>query len=198
MVCLLAFNLGNRLKEDNGYLLLGFEIGLNNGTPNTQGYVRFKSPRCFKIVKSLIGIRSHLEQAEGTENQNKVYCTKSGIYEEYGTSKSQGQRSDLEKAAYALNQENKSLKDIASDLPCVYIRYHRGLKELKNKHVPVKPRDFRSDVYISYRPTRTGKSRAARQMAGDLSVYYKNRSPWWRNYQQGDVVILDDFYSWIP
>lgn len=55
---------------------------------------------------------------------------------------------------------------------------------------PINPRDFRSDVYIFYGPTRTGKSRAARQSVGDLSIYYQTRSPWWHNYQQEEVVLL--------
>lgn len=53
-------------------------------------------------------------------------------------------------------------------------------------------------VYILYGPTRTGKSRAAAQIASPERVYYKNQSQWWHNYQQEETVILDDFYGWLP
>lgn len=59
--------LGNQLKEDNGYLLLGFEIGTQMETPHIQGYMRFKSPRCFRVVRNLLCTRSHIEQARGAK-----------------------------------------------------------------------------------------------------------------------------------
>ncbi|AOW44153.1 Rep [Mouse associated cyclovirus 1] len=188
--------LGNAIST-NGYLLFGYEIAPQTGTRHLQGYVRFPQPRTFPWVVGELPLGSHIEQAKGTERANYRYCTKSNSFEEYGQQKSQGQRSDLEHAIHELLHERQPLQQVAENNPSVFVRNFRGLHELRNLLIPVKPRDFRSDVYIFIGPTRTGKSQAAKSLAGESTTYYKNRSNWWHGYRQESTVIIDDFYGWI-
>lgn len=189
-------NLGSTLRED-GYLIFGYELAPTTNTKHLQGYVRFKSPRSFLQTQKLLPRGAHIESAKGTERQNYKYCTKSGIFEEYGTIRTQGQRSDLDQAIQDLLHEQRPILEVATNNPAVYVRNWRGLHELRNLLIPVKPRDFRSTVFIFYGPTRTGKSRAAKNLAAETTTYYKNRSKWWHSYKQEDTVIIDDFYGWI-
>lgn len=188
--------IGSEIAPD-GYLLFGYETAPSTNTRHLQGYIRTRSPRTFQTIKVFLPAGAHIEPAIGTENQNFRYCTKSGHFEEFGSKKSQGQRSDLKEAIHSLLHDGQSLLSVAENHSSVYVRYFRGLHELRNIVVPIKPRDFRSNVYIFYGPTRTGKSRFAASIAGSSTVYYKNRSNWWHGYKQEDTVIIDDFYGWL-
>ncbi|UJO02087.1 Rep [Eumops bonariensis associated cyclovirus 1] len=189
-------SLGRQIS-DHGYLLFGYETAPTTNTKHLQGYVRLPKPRDFLWIKSELPDGSHIEAAKGTERANYRYCTKSNEFEEYGTKKSQGQRSDLDNAIHDLIHERRPLYEIAQNHASTYVRNFRGLTELRNILVPVKPRDFRSNVYIFIGPTRTGKSRAAQALAAETTTYYKNRSNWWHGYKQEETVIMDDFYGWL-
>lgn len=70
------------------YLVVGQEIG-ENGTPHLQGFIHLdKDPKkCgIKFWKAEIpgGQRAHFEQARGTDEQNRDYCTKDGPWIEIG------------------------------------------------------------------------------------------------------------------
>ncbi|AIF76251.1 Rep [Bat circovirus] len=181
----------------SGYLIFGYENAPTTNTKHLQGYIRLNKPKLFRQLQLLLPPATHIEATKGTERQNFRYCTKSGVFEEFGIQRTQGQRTDLEQAVHELLHENGTILQVATNNPTVYVRNWRGLHELRNLLIPVKPRDFRSNIYILYGPTRTGKSRAAQKIAGDTSTYYKNRSNWWHGYHQEETVIIDDFYGWI-
>lgn len=183
--------------SSNGFLIFGFEVAPNTGTKHLQGYVRFPTPRCFNTVRLLLPNGSHIEPARGTETDNYKYCSKSTKFEEYGTKRSQGQRSDLNQAIHEMLHEGRTIREVAENYPCVFVRNYRGISELRHILRPVHPRSDRSDVYILWGPTRTGKSRAAKKIAENTTTYYKNRSNWWHGYRQEETVIIDDFYGWI-
>ncbi len=57
--------------------VVGKEVG-ENGTPHLQGYVRLQKKVRLTGIKKIIGSRSHLESAMGTDDDNDKYCTKDG------------------------------------------------------------------------------------------------------------------------
>ncbi|QNT09336.1 replication-associated protein [Caesalpinia ferrea associated virus] len=180
------------------YAIFGREEAPTTNTRHLQGYVYYPNARTFESVRKQLPRGSHIEAAKGTPAQNREYCSKSAQFEEYGQLPTQGSRSDLQKAIHMLLDERRSLREVATETPAVFVYAHRGLEKLRNLLAPVQPRCTRSDVFILVGPTRTGKSRLARafgERCGDL--YYKNRSNWWHNYQQQPVVIIDDFYGWL-
>lgn len=179
------------------YYVYGRETAPTTGTEHIQGYFHFNTPMCFSKLKRLLpGV--HFQKANGTETQNYRYCTKSGNFEEYGTRRTQGQRSDLELAVQDLVDNKQGIREVAAAHRTTYVRYSKGLLSLRNILVPVTPRDFRSNVYIMFGPTRTGKSASAADVFKQTACYYKNRSSWWHQYQQEPTVIIDDYYGWLP
>lgn len=72
---------GNGIK----YLVVGREVGGDNGTPHLQGFVVFDRNHRLGRVKSLLGVRIHAETARGSEVQASEYCKKDGDFVEFGT-----------------------------------------------------------------------------------------------------------------
>jgi len=56
------------------YLVVGLEVG-EEGTPHFQGFVEFEHPATFDQVRKRLP-RAHIESAQGSNKQNRVYCTK--------------------------------------------------------------------------------------------------------------------------
>lgn len=187
------------LLEHVPYAIWGFEVS-SKDTPHLQGYVRFSNALTLNGVKQRLGPRTHVEQARGSETQNRTYCSKSGEFEEIGKpTEGQGKRSDLDTAANDLLHDRCTMAELAAKHPSIFIRYHRGLRELRNTVAPVQPRDFKTHVFILIGAPRSGKSQSARTFGLRMgTVYYKNRSQWWHAYKQEDTVIVDDFYGWLP
>lgn len=72
-------NLRHKAQEVCSEWGLGKEIG-TNGTPHIQGFLRFKNPTEFSVVKSW-NERMHIEKCRGNLKQNIAYCSKDGNYE---------------------------------------------------------------------------------------------------------------------
>ncbi len=83
--------------------IYGFEIG-EEKTPHIQGYVKFKNPRSFDRIKSIIP-RAHIEKARGNIKANFDYCSKGGDYES-----NIDLRSFQEKVAAACLEKYKDVK----------------------------------------------------------------------------------------
>lgn len=64
------------------YLIYGEEVG-EKGTKHLQGYAQLKSQTRFNTIKKLLN-RCHIEDAKGTPEDNKLYCSKEGKYKEFG------------------------------------------------------------------------------------------------------------------
>jgi len=58
-------------------LIIGREIGPENGVPHLQGYVRFDKPCRFSWWKNQFPT-AHVERTKGNETQNATYCSKGG------------------------------------------------------------------------------------------------------------------------
>ena len=69
-------NIKNRLNVNHcHYAIVGKEIGELN-TLHLQGFVHFKKQLYFNSVKLILGTRTHVQCARGSDQQNKVYCSK--------------------------------------------------------------------------------------------------------------------------
>ncbi|AXQ66087.1 MAG: putative viral replication protein [Circoviridae sp.] len=185
----------NAFKEEGVvYAVCGKEIG-KNGTKHLQGFIHFSGNQRFNRVRNMLGGRAHIERARGNDEQNKIYCTKEETYLEVGSPQFQGKRNDLGRAVAAL-ESGSSLSEVARTNPEVFIRYGRGLRDYINVRGLVKPRDFKTKVIVVVGEPGSGKSKFANEYEG--SKYWKPRGQWWDGYNGEDVVILDDFYGWMP
>ncbi|QIM58708.1 replicase [Bat circovirus] len=178
------------------YLIVGEEVG-DSGTPHLQGFINLRAKVRLQGLKQLLGPRAHCEKARGTDEDNKKYCGKDGkLLVEKGEPHCKGKRTDLANAVRILLEE-KSLAAVAAALPEVYVRNHRGLAQLLLDHPAMQmKRAWKSDVTVWVGPPGVGKSRACLDMCPD--AYWKPRGKWWDGYNGHKVVILDDFYGWLP
>lgn len=137
----------------------------------------------------------------GSIEQAIAYCSKPDTFDpsagfgftEVGTrplnAGKPGGRSDLDAVA-ALVQGGAGIATVAESHPESIILYHRGIERLISLNQGV--RDWPTEVYWSYGPTGSGKSRAARDEAPE--AYWKNPThAWWDGYESQADVIIDDY-----
>jgi len=213
----------NIFKLDFDYVVIGYERCPNTGRRHIQGFVNLTRKCKFNTFKEKIGKKAHLEQARGTDSENRTYCTKDGWFIEEGTPKTQGERSDLQRVCETIVSERLSISDVARRFSGHFVRYHRGLREFQRIVNPIIPRKHKTTVRVFVGAPGSGKSlRAANEglrLASDDKpggvegtiereqnpdglqeldgIYYKPRGEWWDGYVQQPVVIFDDFYGWI-
>ncbi|ADU76997.1 Rep protein [Cyclovirus PKgoat11/PAK/2009] len=182
------------------YGIVGEESAPTTGTLHLQGFCNLHKPTRYSTIKKHLDNSIHIEKANGTDEQNQKYCSKSGIFFESGIPNKQGTRNDLKSVVESINKEGATLGNIATEHPEIYIRYFRGIQQLLQLVRPIRQRDFKTEVFYYWGPPGSGKSRRAleeaRQLDGE-SIYYKPRGLWWDGYEQQRSVIIDDFYGWI-
>lgn len=180
-------DLVEKLSNESVYGIIGQERG-SSGTKHLQGYVRFKNPRAFGGVRELIGGRGHLEQAKGTDAQNKVYCSKENKAVEWGTPSSQGNRTDLHQVRQIV-ETTRTMKQV--------IEVATNLQQVKYAETILKYLDPRRDakpIILWYHgATGTGKTRTAINEAGARYWISGENLKWFDGYDGHEHVIIDDF-----
>lgn len=172
------------------YLCFGKEVG-DSGTPHLQGFLYTKTVKSFKQVKALLSPRAHVECQKGTTKQAIEYCFKDGDVTEYGTRPNQGKRTDLESVT-SMIISGASLSDVALEHPTVYVKYHRGLRDLKLTVTRPYVRQSVCGLWIYGEPG-TGKSHHAENLYPN--AYRKSQSKWFDGYAGEKAIILDDLDS---
>lgn len=171
------------------YLVYGREVG-ESDTPHLQGFVTFKSAKRLAAMKK-IHDKAHWEQAKGNSQQASDYCKKDGDYFEKGDTPSQGKRSDLQLVADMI-KAGTSIQEVADEHPTTYMKYGRGIRDLKLVLEKPYEHDGVRGVWI-YGPPGTGKSHHARLLAQAAGgIYNKAQNKWWDGYNGEPVVVLDD------
>lgn len=124
------------------YGVIGNEVGAN-GTPHLQGFVIYENSHRFNAIRLHLP-RAHIESARGTSQQARNYCTKDGIFVEYGTFPGNaGERNDLRAIiewAETFQAENGRPVDspqLAREQPIAYVRYPRLCRALFHRQPPV-------------------------------------------------------------
>ncbi len=197
------------------------EIG-DEGTFHLQGYLETLDPCRMASLKKMNG-KAHWERAMGTREQGILYCLKEesslgmkwwlyqGSWQSFekelpdslttimnAASMKKKQSSTvlrLSKIRERLCDGNSdSIMDIADNEFDLWVRYYRAFE--KYSMMKTKPRDHPVDVHVLQGPTGTGKSKWALETY--KGAYWKQRSNWWDGYMGHDVVIIDEFYGWMP
>lgn len=189
------------------YFLFQLEKGRDTGKLHYQGYIIFKNARAFGWQKAnTLTDRMHTEVMRKGEEANHRYCSKSDTRLEgpwdYGKRKKVNGNTTLEAAAEAIIS-GLPMQDIARDHSVAYVKHHTGLTALNStlNYLP-KDGDTKTQLWIFTGERRTGKSWAARTMAGGepniARPLFGNSGLWWGTYTQQPFVILDDFNSNCP
>jgi len=111
-----------------------------------------------------------------------------------------GRRSDLDDVKELLDA-GSSLREISESHFAAFIRYRSGFQAYRLLRQPA--RDWVMDVRVFWGDTGTGKTRGVYEFAGDKPVYplsqnYNGGVVWWDAYQGEEIVLIDDFYGWLP
>ena len=186
------------------------EVG-ENGTEHWQLYAEFGTPVRLGGVKAIFGRRCHAEKRRGTRAQALEYVTKE-------ESRKDGERvgpyywgmgADDARAIISGKKRGTSValldvklkldkgvheRVIADEDFGLWVRYYRAFE--RYRCLNTKPRNHSMSVIVIQGPTGTGKSRWA--MDEFEGAYWKQRSQWWDGYSGEEVVILDEFYGWLP
>lgn len=124
------------------YAIYQREKSPTTGALHYQGYMEFTKPVKFGGLKKW-SPTAHFEERKGTRDQARDYCRKEESrveapveFGEFGAG--QGRRTDLA-AACELVKESGA-KRVAEEMPEVFVKFHKGLKELERALVE-KPSD---------------------------------------------------------
>lgn len=182
------------------YLVFGYEVAPETGTPHLQGFVSWDTPRSLDKFKTDVSQKLHIERSRGTPLQASDYCkyddypanTKPNRFEEFGELPRQGERTDWCVALSQLKSGTPVEEVVECQpqlLPCI-----RALETYKSKCL--KPLHRAVEVIVLWGDAGSGKSRWAYDNYPDL--YSKAPNKWWDGYTGQKTILLDDFYGYIP
>jgi Putative viral replication protein./RNA helicase. len=174
------------------YLVWQIERG-EEGTTHIQGYLYVKNKASFGQIKSALP-RAHIEAAQGTAVQNRVYCTKEqGRLEgpfEFGTIPSQGKRNDLKDFVELVKTSGRpSERTLIEECTSITARYPKFVDRVIRQYEA--PRTWVMDVRVYYGHPDTGKTQRAASESGD--AYWYSGGGWFDGYTGQQTVIFDDF-----
>lgn len=178
----------NSIHADNhDYAIYQLERG-KEGTLHIQGFIYYKSQRVMPKKKYP---RAHLEPARNISNCIK-YCSKEESRVEgpveLGVKPTQGRRTDLEAIADKMAM-GVSIKEVATEHPEQFIRYHKGLQALQSTLYS----DRTEKPRVVWIFGKSGKGKSCYVFKKHKSVYIKDGTQWWDGYTQQEVILIDDF-----
>lgn len=182
------------------YWIIGKEKAPTTGTPHLQGYFRTQ----VKVYRATLTSRfnfSYLVLANGSEWDNRCYCSKDGDFiesDERGCrGKPQSVTADERCKEMLKDYQTLPEAEFEAKWPREAFYHQNRLKQWKINHTPQKPawggKLEQKNVWIWGEPG-TGKSRWAEQQMSILLVYKKNWNKWWDGYIPGGhrCVIIED------
>lgn len=130
------------------------------------------------------------DYCENDETATKENRFKFGIMSE----PEQGKRSDLDLAC-DLIKNGGTLSDLAEQMPATFVRFKKGLGELKESLTVKRQSDKPREIIIVWGYAGTGKSLFAHKMFKDIYIADRNNSGKlsFENYQGQETIFLDEF-----
>nr|QLM00364.1 replication-associated protein [Goose circovirus] len=177
------------------FAIVGEEKGDREGTPHLQGFLSLRKNAKAAALEEKLGGRAWLSRARGSDEDNEEYCSKESTYLRVGEPNREGRSSDLSDAASDV-LAGLPITDVARKYPTTYVMFGRGLERLRQLIVET-ARDWKTEVIVLIGRPGSGKSRYAFEFSA-REKYYKSRGKWWDGYNGQDVVVMDDFYGWLP
>lgn len=178
-------------NEKYDYIVIGKEKG-SNGTPHLQGHIVFKKKHSARTVKTIVGLRAHIEISKDPSASVK-YCKKEGDYIEIGNEPiGRGRRTDLQ-SVYETIKAGATLGEIREQYFGLWCRYHRAFDryymEISGK------RDWQTEVFVFHGPTGTGKTKSVHDAVSEAreELYTHTGTDWFDGYNGQPNVLFDDF-----
>lgn len=185
-------------KDIIRYICWGEETCPKTKKTHLQGWIQMMNPKDFGVIKRLLGAKTHIECAKGSEFENDKYCKKEGKYISHGKFKSQGQRSDLEDIKKTL-ENGGTMLNIANSHFSDYIRYHSGFEKFVQLVQKESTRAFRNvHVTVHTGTTGTGKTRRAVEADADHYMIRGDDLQWFDGYTGEKTLIIDEYSNQVP
>lgn len=180
------------------YAIYQLEKG-EEGTRHFQGYLEMTQAVRWSHFRGTSLQGAHFERAKGDQHSNIVYCSKEeGKIEgpwEFGEKENggQGSRNDIGLIAKDVLADIP-LAEIAKRSPEGWIKWHKGIRDLRETACPIAPRDPRiaTEAIFIYGPPGVGKTKKAHEIAGP-EAHWQDNGKWWDGYEFNEWVVLDDF-----
>lgn len=186
-------------NEDIRYFIAGKEICPDTQKLHWQSYLELHKKCRFSAIPKILKIpkdKMWKRKSKGTAEQNIEYCSKDKEFKEFGkpAKTTQGTRTDLIGLRDHFKTGGTKREAIESNqLIHPLAKYPRLVNDLEIMYQP--ERTKKTELYIYWGPTHTGKSHTAFEEAKKLGpVYFKpTDSQWWDGYEGQPCVILEDF-----
>ncbi len=177
---------------DCDYSIAGRETAPDTGRFHWQAYAHWPTLRSFEQTKELFP-GAHIEKAKGSPQQNRVYCSKGGDFEETGTAPRQGGRSDLISLC-AMLSAGATPATIARIHPGHVLRLHGRFQGYLDA-IAQPPRSREVDVQVYWGVTGSGKTRKVIDNNPDVFLvpHWDGKTIWFDGYRGQDAILFDDF-----
>jgi len=182
------------------YCVYQLEQGEERATPHYQGYVEFANAKTLAAVKKLSGLeRAHFEEAKGTAEQNRAYCTKEedrldGPWTWGEPSVGQGKRTDLLEVKAAIDQGADD-KELWEDHFGTMVRCHKAFNQYRLVTTP--SRRLQATHITIIGGSGQGKTSSVYSMFPHEQIYkHPDAGDWFDGYSGQKVVLFDEMGGW--
>lgn len=146
---------------------------------------------------------AHIEKARSAKHlwdycckaESRIENTEPFFWPSASDGPGQGKRNDLDELYHTI-KDGADLEEIRETMPSHYIRYHSSINKVY-REVKNTPRTEKPIVHWYWGLSETGKSETAHAINPE-SVYVKDGTQWWDNYNFEEVIIIDDFDGKYP
>lgn len=181
------------------YGVFGLETG-KSGTPHIQGYGYWKNKISFNTLQQYFG-NAHIEEARGTPEDNRKYCTKDGEFIEHGIIPEQGKRHDIHAFRDAI-LDGASEEELIMEYPLMMAKYDRFYQRCRNILLKKIAKEMIvPEVTVISGETGTGKTHMV-YSGNEVDDVYKmevgdgsSGSIFWDGYNGESVILIDDFHN---
>lgn len=193
------------LPEGVAYMIWSLEEAPTTGTKHIQAHVHTKQLMRMTGLKKIFPT-AHIELSKANLVKNQAYVSKSETHLEgpfeLGTTVKKGQRTDLDSIYDIVKKKTKT--EFIMDHPAVYSKMRHAIDYQYQHKYMVTKRD-KPQVIVLYGEPGTGKTRYAYDKHPQECIYKMARTNttekvWFNGYdpETHKVLLLDDFYGWIP
>lgn len=187
------------------YLITGHEICPETHKYHWQGHLTtFNAVTQSGVIKKLKeALKKHCHVSVSVAPDASVkYCSKEGVYEEWGTKPNQGARSDVNSVVQSILDGLLTPTQVAITNPELFRQYHRSFEIAHIERSAKQKRTWQPEVIFITGPTGTGKTRYVHEEESknedQLYIYPYDNNGWWDTYTGQEAILFDDFRGQIP
>lgn len=172
------------------YVVVGKEVAPITGTPHLQGYIHFTDTKSKSAARILL-VGCHVTMANGTAEQNRLYCSKGGDFVERGDIPVEPSvNGAVEVARWDAAWDSAKRGDLEAIPVDIRLRYYSTVKRIAQDYMPRVPNLADVCGVWIFGGSGVGKSRSVGFKFP--TAFEKPRNKWWDGYQGEQVVVCDD------